>query len=93
MAFPSPPPQQPQLPLPSVMPEQQLGVLSPACVCAFIFAQHGQEDIDMPSFMVCPLDEAAIGVVQADIAKVAMRVRSGRDARKLSTVIKNLLLD
>ncbi len=87
MGFPSPPPQQPQPPLSSIMPEQQLDFLSPACDCSFILAQHGQEDIDMPSFMLCPTGGAVIGVEQADIAKVAKRVRSGRVARKLSTVI------
>lgn len=86
MGCPSPPPQQLQPPLPSIIPEQQLDFLSPACDC-FILAQHGQEDIDMPSFMLCPVGGAAIGVEQADIAKVAKRVRSERDARKLRTVI------
>ena len=88
MGFPSPPPQQPQPPLLSVMPEQQLGVLSSACDCAFILAQHGQEDIDMPSFMVCQLDEAAIGVVQAERASVANATRIGRDAHIVDPVIK-----
>lgn len=87
MGFLSPPPQQLQSPLPSIMPEQQLDFLSPACDCSFILLQHGQEDIDMPSFILCPVGGVVIGVEQADRAKVAKRVRSGRDARKLSTVI------
>ncbi len=42
----------------------------------------------MPSFMLCPPDEAAIVVVQADKANVANTARSERDARSLSAVIE-----
>lgn len=87
IGFPSPPPQQPQLPLPSIIPEQQLDFLSPAWDCSFILAQHGQDDIDMPSFMLCPPVGAAIVDAQADKARVARTARSGRDARRLSTAM------
>lgn len=86
MGLPSLPPQQPQDPLPSIMSEQQLAFLSAAFDSPSILAQHGQEDIDMPSFILW-LGVSAIVVVQADRAITANIARSGRNARDIDTVI------
>ena len=86
MGFASPPPQQPQLPFPSDIPEQHPGFLS--LDCSFIFAQQGQDDMDMPSFMLYdPVDEAIV-VEQAERANVENATRIGRDAHIVDPVIK-----